>query len=442
MDFNKYKVQLSNIIKFQSISTDPQFKDELVKTANYLKRYLEDHKFNVDIWTNDNSNPVVFGSYEVNPQAETILIYGHYDVQPADKSNGWEKDPFELFEKGNRLIARGTVDNKGQFFIHMFNVCELIKQDNLKYNVKFLIEGNEETANEVLPSQIEKYQKQLKSDYILISDGENIGDYPVIDYSFRGGCNFKLTVKTAQNNLHSGLYGGVTPNAAFELTKIISSLYDDEGHLSKELDFFYKDVDEIPNKVLEKNKKVASNEEVLKMTGAKKIISEENYDPMTQAGLRPTVQITGLNSGYTSEGYSNIVPFKAEVKINVRTVASQDIEAIMESFEEYFDNVTPDYVDYTIERTNGYEPVKADIQKAKVKEIEKELEKAFGKEVIYKPVGGGIPIINTFQKVLKTDVISVSLGNEDCNMHGVNENFNIDILKKGLEFSYNFFKND
>src|SRR6185369_1034482 len=230
MSYSLYKDLASEIIKFKSISTDPGCVGELKKTADWLKKLFLANKFKVDTWILGDSNPVVFASYELSAKdAETVLIYGHYDVQPAEKSDGWSADPFTLREGKGRLYGRGIVDNKGQFLVHVATVLNLIKRKELKYNVKFILEGNEETGSPNLGKIIESHKKELKSDLIIVSDGEIAGDTPTVEASFRG--SFSTTVKyvTAKNNLHSGIYGGAVPNAAYELTKLVSKIYDNKN---------------------------------------------------------------------------------------------------------------------------------------------------------------------------------------------------------------------
>ena len=437
MDYKNYTKQLEPLISFKSISTDPAYKSEIIKAVKWIEKYLNDSGFTTELWQGEISNPVVFGTIEVDPAFETVLVYGHYDVQPANISDGWEKDPFELFEKGDRLIARGVVDNKGQFFIHMYTVCELIKTKRLKYNVKFLIEGNEETSNTELASQLQKNKDKLTADYIMVSDGELIGTNPVIEYSLRGGFNCKITYTTAKNNLHSGLYGGAVPNSAQELSAFLNKVFT-SGKVA--FDWFYKDVDEISQQQQEQNTKAVENlESILNNIGVKKLTTESELDLLSQVGLRPTIQITGFKAGYTEEGYANIVPAQAEVRLNFRTVMFQNTEEIKNKFADFVKQNTPAYIKYELEFTNAYNPIKIDTSSQIFSKVRTVLETAFGKPALSKPVGGGIPVVNDFKSVLGKDTLLVSLGNDDCNMHGVNENFNIKLLEKGLTFSENFF---
>lgn len=439
MTLEGYKQQLAQIISIKSISTDLNFKFEMQKAVSWLENYFKSVHFTTEIWQGPTANPVLFATYTVSPEAETVLVYGHYDVQPAEKADGWKSDPYELTEEGGRLYARGVVDNKGQFMIHAYVVTELIKQNKLKYNVQFIIEGNEETSNDDLARLIEDNKQKITADYIMISDGEICSWKPVIEYSLRGGFNCKLSYKTAKNNLHSGLYGGAVPNATLELITFVNNMYENNR---VKMDWFYEGVDEITKEQIQNNTKAVSNlEETLDHIGVKKLFLDKGNDLLTQVGLMPTIQVTGFKSGYIGEGYSNIVPADAEVRLNFRSVMSQDNKKIKENFDKYVKEKTPPYVEYTVEYTQDYDAIKIDITSEKVSEVKELLSQAFETSVLTKPVGGGIPVVSDFKNVLGIDSLLVSLGNEDCNMHGVNENFHVDTLKKGLKFSQLFFSN-
>ncbi|MCA9308134.1 MAG: M20/M25/M40 family metallo-hydrolase [Patescibacteria group bacterium] len=439
MNYEAYIVSLSQIVKLKSVSTDPAFKPEIDKTVNWLKEYFSSAGFSVEIWQGPNSNPVVLASYTANPEAETVLVYGHYDVQPAKQEDGWDNDPFTLTQNQDRLYARGVVDNKGQFMIHAHTATTLAKENNLKYNVKFLIEGNEETSNEDLGVLIKENASKVAADYILVSDGEVSNDKPTVEFSLRGGFSFKINYKSANNNLHSGLYGGAAPSAAIELIKLVGNMFSN-GKFAPE--WFYANIDEVDAGVKANNEAVASNAaETLAHIGAKKFLLAEGEDLLTNTGLKPAVHVTGFKTGYIDEGFANIIPATAEVKINVRTVASQDNKQIIELIKKHVEDNTPDYIDYSIEFTNDYPPIKIDLNNPTVTKVQQLLEQAYEEKVVNKPVGGGIPVVGDFKELLGKDTLLVSLGNEDCNMHGVNENFKVDLVKKGLRFSELFFAN-
>ena len=429
--------QLNKFVSFKSISTDKTFLPEIKKTVEWLKETLEGGGFEVEILTGQTCNPVVFATYSKLKGAKTVMVYGHYDVQPASIKDGWDADPFTLTEKNGKLLARGVVDNKGQILIHIHTVLNLIKEGKLKYNMKFLIEGNEETSNNDLPKILKVNKAELKCDYILISDGE-IPYQPTLEYSLRGGFNSTLTFQTAKNNMHSGIYGGAVPNAAYELSKFLGKLFTADNKVA--VPGFYDGVDPITKAQLKDNKAfVEASRDIAKHTGIQKLLLEKGLDFSTQTGLRPTLQITGFKSGYIDEGYANIVPAKAEARINFRVVTSQDPEKIFKKFEGFVKKNTPSYVKWELKHSGVHSPVRVNISSEIFEDVRKLLAQAYGSKALTKSVGGAIPVVSDFKEILGVDSLLVSLGNDDCNMHGANENFDIGLLEKGLKFSRLFF---
>lgn len=431
----KYIQMLNKFISFKSISTDIQFKDECVDTSEWLIRLFKNASFDVVIDNGEHTNPLIMAKYVVDPSLETILIYGHYDVQPAQQSDGWKSDPFSVEMRDGRIIARGAVDNKGQVLIHIFTVLKLIEEGKLKHNVVFMIEGNEESGNDDIEQQLAKHKDFLSSDYVLISDGEIVKNRPTMEASFRGGSNIKFSVRTAPNNFHSGIYGGAVPSAALVISQMLSKLKDEKNII--QVPGFY-DGCVLDENQMKMNSSLASEEEILSLSGVHTLLTEQGIDFYSQTGLRPTLEISGLHSGYTGVGYLNIVPATAEARINIRTVVGQNTQDIVDKVRDYLADICPPYASFEFEQESVSEPIKLDVHSQKAKEIKKILEDVYGEEVAIKNVGGSIPIVASF-KNQGMNVISVSLANEDCNMHGVDENFNIELINKGLQFSERFF---
>lgn len=432
----KYLELLSEFISFKSISTDTQFKDECIKTSTWIESLFNDAGFEVKTDNGQNSNPLVMAKYIVDSKLETILIYGHYDVQPASKTDGWQQNPFSVDIRDEKIIARGAIDNKGQVLVHIYTILELIKEDKLNYNIIFMIEGNEESGNDDISDQLLKYKDFLKSDYVLISDGEIVQDRPTMESSFRGGSNIKIIFTTAPNDFHSGIYGGAVPSASLSMSQLLAKLKDEKNIV--QIPGFYDGI-VLDEKQMELNKSLATEQEILDLSGVRKILTEPGIDFYSQTGLRPTLEISGIKSGYTDVGYLNIVPAKAEARINVRTVVGQNTQEIMDSIKKYIIEITPDYVDITFEQESASDPILLEANSKKSQEIKLILEEVYGTKLAIKNVGGSIPIVANFKNDMNMNVISVSLANEDCNMHGVDENFRIEFLTKGLEFSKKFF---
>lgn len=428
---------LKEFVAQESVSTDPEYKGKVEKTVKWLRDLFEENGFAVEVFEGF-GNPIVYANFQKDKGLETCLVYGHYDVQPAEKSDGWESDPFSLTEREGKFIGRGVVDNKGQVLIHIYSVFKLIESGELKYNVKFLIEGDEETGGLGVGDLLRKRKDLFDTDHVLISDGE-MPYKPVLTASFRGTFNATVRVKTAENNLHSGLYGGAVPNAAEELSNIVASI-NDKDYVSRVTGFYSKDEEVTKEdaelcKEMDKHKKQA-----LRKTGIRQFFLDKDDSFCGKVGFQSMVTVSGLQSGYTGAGYSNIVPNTAEARVNFRLAAWQSPEKALEQFQSFVGKNAADYVDWEVTDIEAtVEPVKVDLNSPKHKEVMKLLSKIYGEKVLIDFCGATIPVVADFQQVLGIDPLLVSLANDDCNMHGVNENFDVGLVEKGLAFSHAFF---
>lgn len=388
MLFATYKKLLEEYIAFASISTDSAFSDHMHRTAKWLEQQFVDHGFATKL-VEGCGNPIVLARYEVSdPEAETVLIYGHYDVQPAEKSDGRESDPFVLTERDGKLFARGAVDNKGQCMVHIASVFDLIQRDALAYNVVFMIEGDEETGSPTLPQFIQDYKDDLKADFSLVSDGEIIGDSPMIETGFRGGVNITVDLRTAKTELHSGAYGGIAPSASHELAVLISKIYDPETYRIQ-IPGFYDHVEEIDSSLHEATKEVPyDTEAVKKITGIQSLVQDPDFLPLENLAYRPTVQITGMHSGYVGEGYKNGIPPTATGKFNFRLVKGQDPLLIVQQFKDFLSQEIPSYVSYTVQVTDPYKASRVNTDNTYVERAANVLEKHYGKPALYVGCGG------------------------------------------------------
>jgi len=435
---DKYKQLLPGYIKNKSISTDVAFKDGILGTVEWLRTQFTEGGFDVTV-VEGYDNPIVVASYVADPSYKTCLIYGHYDVQPADLSEGWDSDPFVATERNGRFYCRGAIDNKGQNLVHVVSIIDLIKAGKLGYNVKFMIEGNEETGSPNLEQFLKDKKDLLQADFVMISDGELTANLPTIELGFRGGFNLTLTVTTSSTDLHSGMFGGAAPSSAHELAKLIAGLYDKDNQIT--IPGFYEGVDEITDEIRANNERIPfSEEEYQKLSGAKGRLGEPGYDFYTQTALRPTIQVTGIKSGYTGDGYRNSIPASSTAKINFRLVLHQDPNAVIKLFTDYVKKAVPDYVDVVVEPSDPYDGIKLSPDSEYIKKAYQTLEEVYGRQPLYKYVGGGIPVVTYFNDLMGIPTVSVPLANEDCYMHAANENFTLDCLEKGLAFSQKFFQ--
>ena len=430
---------LKEFIAIKSISTNSAYGGEILDAAKWLQKQFEDHGFEVTQLTSPDCNPVIVARYNAG-KPTTTLVYGHYDVQPAELEQGWSGDPFTLREHKGRLLGRGVVDNKGQVLIHMSTVFEHISQGTLASNIIFLIEGNEETANPVLADLVAANRKLLDCDQVIISDGEIMGERPVIEASLRGGFNLKVQLRTGTTDLHSGIAGGAVPNAANVLAHLLTTLSDETGKVL--VAGFYDDMQLIAAAVAKANAANARNV-IPKHHGVQRFLMADDTDFYTQTGLYPTLQITGITSGYTGEGFANIVPATAEVRLNARTVPGQDPNKLMVALQDHLQQHVPDYAELSLSTgEEGHDAVVLDTNGPVAQRAQRLLEAAYGTKPAIKYVGGSIPIVADFQRIFKTDPLLIGLGNDDCNMHGADENFRLDLIEKGLRFSTAWFGPD
>lgn len=439
MDSQKYyKELLEEVLRFKSISTDKQYADGIESTVLWFESLFKSHGFEV-VTTRGFGNPIIVAKLTIDEKLPTCLVYGHYDVQPAELSDGWKSDPFTLTEREGRLFGRGVVDNKGQVLIHIATVLQLAKENKLNQNVKFMIEGDEETGSPLMEKFVEEKKDLLVADYTLISDGEMNIESPVIEAGFRGGLNSTLTVRSAKADQHSGIFGGAIPNSASIMANVLSKIIDYSGKVI--VPNFFDKVDPIEGKIKENNESLPFNDEdYMKVAGVSYLTKVDGVDVMSQVGLLPTIQITGLNSGYVGEGYRNSVPSVTMAKLNFRLVKSQDPDEVIEQFRKYLGEMIPRGIEWNWETTESYEGIKLDLDNEIVRKTEKILAEAYGKKVVYKFSGGGLPIVTLFDQVLGIPNVLVPLGNEDCAMHSVDENFDLKYLDKGLAFSKKFFE--
>lgn len=434
----EYKQLLSAFLAFKTISTLNSDK-EINKAVSWLKGLFNDRGFRSEIITGYD-NPVIIASKIINPKLPTVLIYGHYDVQPASMEE-WGTDPFILRETDSRLFGRGVVDNKGQMLVHVVNVFDLLEQNKLAYNVKFLIEGNEETGSPNIGKCIEKYKTQLDADFILISDSAMIQNHPTIELSLRGTFNTTLAIRTSDRDLHSGLFGGASPNAAHVASGLITKLFSEENMVA--YTDFYKKVTPPPEELQKMALSIPiTDKQYSRLSGCNAMTLEPGQNFFSQTGLRPTIQVTGFESGYTGKGYRNSIPAEAIIKFNFRLVPDQDPDEVLAEFKKYVKSVLPKNVmhEFSVpESTEGtVKPIRLSTQNKYIEQAKKIMKDIYQDDIYYDFNGATLPIVVDFQRILQTDIVMAALANDDCNMHAVDENFDLQSLQKALQFSNKF----
>lgn len=431
---DEYKKIAAKLVSLKSVSSDKTLTPECRKTAEFLKELLTSYGFTAKI-VEGYGNPVVLASFQVDPKLETCLIYGHYDVQPASREDGWESDPFEFVEKDGRFYGRGVMDDKCQFLVNIMVIGKLLKEKRLGYNIKFLFEGNEEEGSPYIEEFVRDHTKGLACDVILISDGEKILGKPTLELSNRGILNCMLTVTTATQDNHSGVYSTAVPNAIHELSAIVTSFFGKDNTIA--IESFYDDVDP----VTEKNPLPFDFDEYKKNTGSKVLFTEPGYDFYMQTGLRPSLTVTGMSGGYLGEGHKTSIPGSAQAKLSFRVVRNQRKEKLVKIIQRHLAKVIPDYVMWDLTIDEFAPPNRTDMQNPFIQKAKKILEEIFGEKVLYRFVGGTEPVVGFFQEYLGKPLVSVPYSDEDAHMHGKNENFKIKDIQTGMEFSERFFGN-
>ena len=425
-----FKKLLSQFVSIPSVSADISYKKSVERTAQWVASYARNSGLQTKI-IKGFDNPIIIAKTKKNSSLKTILIYGHYDVQPAKTSDGWKSDPFSLTEKNGRLYGRGSADNKGQILIHLYSIADLIKQKRLGFHVIFLIEGNEETGSPLLNKLIKKEAGNLNCHCVIISDGElDRGNSPTFEGSFRGTVNLDISIRTAEDDLHSGIFGGAVPNSAEELSRLISKFHNVEKKIL--VANFYDGLNlKTPKKLTKTNLKI--------LTGTKKVFARSNEEYARKTGLEPAIEVTGMASGYVGLGFRNSIPSRTSVKINIRSAPNQNPNILFLALKKFLLKEIPPYVKIDIKSGGSSSGTTLEIDNEFAERARKIMRIVYKKEPTIKHSGGTLPIVNHFKEILKVPQVMIPLANEDCGMHSASENISLNSIKKGLSFSSKFF---
>ena len=432
--------ELIELLKIPSISADSKFNKDVARAAEFIKNQLEKAgATHVEICPTK-GHPIVYGEKIIDPKLPTILVYGHYDVQPVDPVNLWDSPPFEPVIKDNKIYARGACDDKGQVYMHLKAFEGMMKTNSLPCNVRFMIEGEEEVGSVNLGSWVKENKQRLKGDVILISDTSIIAnDVPSIEVGLRGLSYLEVEVTGPNRDLHSGVYGGAVANPIQILCEMIASLKDKNNHII--IPGFYDDVIELsPEERIELNKTPFNLNEYKKDLGINEILGETGYSTLERTGIRPTVELNGIWGGYTGEGSKTVLPSKASAKISMRLVPNQGTDKITELFTKHFNKIAPPYVKVKVTPHHGGEPVVTPTNSIAYKAASKAMEKTFGKKPIPTRGGGSIPIVALFEKELGLKSVLMGFGLDSDSIHSPNEHFGIFNYMKGIETIPLFYK--
>jgi len=433
--------ELKQFLTIPSISALSNHKNDMNEAAKWVAAKLEKAGLeNVEIHPTA-GHPIVYAEHIHAPDKPTVLIYGHYDVQPVDPLNLWETPPFEPTIRDGKLYARGATDDKGQLFLHVKAVEALLNQEiALPVNVKFCIEGEEEISSPNLPAFMESNADKLKADVIVISDTSLLEKgKPAISTGLRGLCSLEITIVTANTDLHSGTFGGGVPNALHAMVSLLSSLHDDQGRVA--IDGFYEGVPELSPAMREEFMKQNHNEEELRTNlDLEALYGEKGYSFVERTGARPTLELNGVYGGFQGEGSKTVIPKEAHAKITCRLVGDQDPAQVLERIVTHLESHVQSGAKLIVKRGEKARAFDMDPSNPMLQKAADAYEKVYGTRALFTKDGGSIPIVETFSRVLGAPVVMMGFGLPDENLHAPNEHFNLENFDKGLLTIVEFLK--
>ncbi len=433
------KTQLDDLfsfLRFQSISTDDQYSAQLNACAEWLVQRLQRIGLETQL-VQTAKHPIVWGRTAHDPKKRTVLIYGHYDVQPPDPVELWDSPPFEPVIKNGYVFARGATDNKGQVFAHILGVEETLKKDGeLPVNLHLVIEGEEEVGSVSLEKFLRDNRDSLRSDAAIVSDSEMLArGVPTLAYGLRGLAALELKITGPQIDLHSGLFGGAVANPITALAQLLATLHDREGRIA--VPGFYGDVEPIADWEREAWKKlpIDADKAILHESGADAVFGEKGFSTLERLWARPTIDLNGIGGGYQGKGTKTVLPSFAIAKLTFRLVPNQDPKEILRLVQEHLRKNLPAGVKIDMQPGHTGPWYLTDPHSAIGKAAQRALRQVFGAEVALVRVGGAIPIVAGFRDILRAETLLIGLGLPDCRMHSPNENFPIENLEAGVQLN-------
>ena len=437
---DRYLAELKELIAIPSVSTDPGRRGDIRRCAQWLSDHMRGVGLqNVQIFETA-GHPVVYADWLNAPGKPTVLLYGHYDVQPPEPLDLWTSPPFEATVRNGNLYARGSADDKGQVFIHLKAIEAYMKNAGaLPVNLKLLIEGEEEIGSEHLEAFVREKKQMLKADLVLISDSSMFAKgIPSICYGLRGLAYMQVDLVGPKGDLHSGSFGGTVHNPIQALTEIIAQLHDKNGKVT--IPGFYKKVRPLSGKERKAFRKLPwSDKKYAKDLGVKELYGEKGFTTLERVWARPTLECNGIWGGFTGEGAKTVLPSKASAKISMRLVPDQKSADAAKLFEKHIRKIAPKTVSVTVRNLHGGEAAITPIDSPGVVAAVKALEKGFGKKPLYQREGGSIPIVVQFKQLLGLDTVLLGFGLPDENAHAPDEFLNLDNFFGGIKTSVHFF---
>ncbi|MFA7106878.1 MAG: dipeptidase [Candidatus Izemoplasmatales bacterium] len=432
--------ELFELIRIPSISAKSEHKEDMVKAANQLKKSLLEAGVDKAEVMPSKGNPVVYAEKIIDPKAPTVIVYGHYDVMPAEPFELWKSPPFEPEIRDGKIWARGADDDKGQSFMHIKAFEYLVKTNQLSCNVKFMIEGEEEIGSPNLGPWCAENKELLKGDIILVSDTGMIApDIPSITTGLRGLSYWQVEVTGPNRDLHSGLFGGAVANPINVLCNMIAQMQDEKGRIT--IPGFYDNVVDVSAEERELLGRAPFNLDNYKAAiDIAEVSGEEGYTTSERTGIRPSFDVCGIWGGYQGEGAKTVLPSQAFAKISTRLVPNQDNEKIAILFKKHFESIAPKSVKVVVTPLHGGQGYMCPIDLPAYKAAEKAYTQVFGKRPVPVRSGGSIPIISTFEEILGIKSVLMGFGLESDAIHSPNENFPVFNFLKGIETIPYFYK--
>jgi acetylornithine deacetylase/succinyl-diaminopimelate desuccinylase-like protein len=443
---DRFLNELLDLLRIPSVSADPKFKNDVFAAAEFVKNSLEKAGADTVEICQTAGYPIVYGEKIIDPALPTVLVYGHYDVQPADPYELWDSPPFEPVIKNTKIhpegaiFARGSADDKGQFYMHVKAFEAMMAENDLPCNVKFMIEGEEEVGSDNLDKFVIENKERLKADVILISDTHMISmKNPSITVGLRGMAYMEVEVTGANRDLHSGTYGGAVANPINILCDMIASMKDENNHVT--IPGFYDKVQELTEAQRARlNEAPFSLNEYKEKLDIADVDGEKGYTTIERIGIRPTLDVNGIWGGYIGEGAKTVLPSKASAKISMRLVPDQDWREIAKIFENHFKSIAPASVKVKVKAHHGGAPAVVSDSSLGYQAAEAAMEETFGKRPIPTREGGSIPIVALFQKELGSDPILFGFGLDTDALHSPNEHYGVKNYFIGIETIAAFFK--
>ena len=428
--------QLKDFLRIPSISALSDHKDDVRRAGKWVTEFLNKIGLETEL-CETGGHPCVVAEYKKSGSLPTVLIYGHYDVQPVDPLDLWKSSPFDPIIEGDHLIARGVADDKGQVFAHIKGVEAYLKTiGSLPLSVKFLIEGEEESgAVENLNNLIKKNKDRLAADIVIVSDTSQYGpEMPAITFGLRGIAAVDVKITGPSKDLHSGSFGGSVANPINVLSKMIAKLHDENGRIT--IPGFYDKTYTATKWERDQFSKLPFNKDkYLSSTGASKLWGEKGYSPLEQNWIRPTLDCNGITGGYQGEGGKTIIPSWASTKITMRLVPDMNPDDISDKFEAYLKKICPDTVKLEVIKHGGANPVQVPTEGPWLSAAARAIKTGFGREPYFTKEGGSIPVVETFKLVLGADTLLIGFGQHTDNIHSPNEHISIKDFHRGCQTS-------